>query len=617
MENIDRINQKTPKEIFYPERASSGFDELFEKLRALEEGKLETLKLSEYEKEELLKFENELGEKLDGIYDIKVNTRTFYTDYLLTDEGQCQFKEQTGISLANATRETIAELLLKNRDRIGKIDVSKIEGNSEKHAEKILFEALQERVNSYGQLDIDGITTPERVSFIANPQEAFEKISSLRKFKTRLKELNQQIGAAGAKTDLDLAKAKRKIIHGFGLRVNEMIADQYPYALKIKQIVQKIGFGNISEDERKLFESFKGLTKQDVNLERLDKFVYGESREVIDSSGRKKRISQEILNFADKIEAEFADNEIGKDKILHERGLDPRKIFKKNIPPEVFTKIAESVVAHYGELSSYPPSDYSTDRAGPAPDGKWQVIAHPKFKAMSVNFKQHVIKSDMNPKSIFDTITTLCGHEIEGHFVQNLNKKLASTRLLKKAGSDRKEIFSEAAAMMVENEVAQQVFGLRSLPWVHYVRAMQRKLEGGNYLDSLKAFFESGAKISKRKKEAGLLENDQYDNEIKEMLGLAINQTKRLFRGADSLSQSSQQLRSSKDTVYLEQLLLAEKLKKAGMEKYLFFSGGNINTLLSYAEMGLVNLQDIKQPKYFSTKVWEIVKHKYLLEKTA
>ena len=123
MENIDRINQKTPKEIFYPERASSGFDELFEKLRALEEGKLETLKLSEYEKEELLKFENELGEKLDGIYDIKVNTRTFYTDYLLTDEGQGQFKEQTGISLANATRETIAELLLKNRDRIGKIDV--------------------------------------------------------------------------------------------------------------------------------------------------------------------------------------------------------------------------------------------------------------------------------------------------------------------------------------------------------------------------------------------------------------------------------------------------------------------------------------------------------------
>ncbi len=616
LENPDKILRYNKPTTPYPERASSGFDETLEKLRALEEGKSEKLNLSEHQKEELLDFENELGEEMDRIFDIKVNTRTFFTDYLLTDEGRKRFEEITNVSLSDATMENIARIILQNRIEISKADVSKLsalEGDSEKYTEKTLLETLSERVDENGQLNIDGLSAPERVSLITNPQNALDKISSLRKYKSYLKKLDGKIDDADSKGAPDFTKAKKKIIEGFRLRVNEMIANQYSPGIKIKRVIQTLGFESVTEDERKLFENFDGFTKPDKNLERLDKFIYGESRE-LDTGGKKRRISEEILDFADKVESDFAENEIRKNDLLRKRGFDPEKVFAKNIPPEVFTKIAESVVAHYGELSSCPPSDYSTDRPGPASDGKWQVAAHPRFNVMSVNFKQHVIKSSIAPKSIFDIITTLCGHEIEGHFIQNLNKKLASTRLLRKAGSDRKEIYSEAAAMMVEDQVASQAFGLRSFPHAHYVRAMQRKLGGGDYLDSVKAFFESGSKISKRKRREELIDNKQYKEEIRDMLKLAVNRSKRLFRGTDSLSQSSSYLRNSKDTVYLEQLILADKLKAKNMEKYLFFSGGNISTLISYAEMGIINLQDIRQPDYFSVKVWDVVKRKYLLK---
>ena len=140
---------------------------------------------------------------------------------------------------------------------------------------------------------------------------------------------------------------------------------------------------------------------------------------------------------------------------------------------------------------------------------------------------------------------------------------------------------------------------------------MVKKLEGGNYAECLEAFYESTLKGPRLQRAIGSLSDEDFKKQTEKNLKLAINRTKRLFReGADFSSQEAS-LSNSKDTVYLEQVRLFQKLKGHGLEKYAFVLGADLNTLVFLMKSGFLNPSDIQQPKYQSLEIWKRMREEY------
>jgi hypothetical protein len=300
--------------------------------------------------------------------------------------------------------------------------------------------------------------------------------------------------------------------------------------------------------------------------------------------------------------------------LIRRKGLDPEKIKERNIDVNTFSRWAKELLEFYGEKSNVPVEEYDPKRNGPASDNKWQFIARDEYKSMAVNSKQKIIKCGVKNKSITETLGTLLGHEFT-HFIQAKNKSKIPLRMFSdKLGGFRSEVFAEGGAMAIENEVSGELFGYEAGAHPHYIRAMAKKLEGGTYLECIKVFYDSGLAIIKNKKEVKTIDEDDFIKEARDLLKLAINRTKRLFTSSDKFNQSGPYLTKSKDTVYAEQIIVMEKLRKSGLEKCAFVSGVNLDTLSTLIEIGLIDLDKIEKPNLdFIREIWEREKHRYQL----
>jgi hypothetical protein len=73
-------------------------------------------------------------------------------------------------------------------------------------------------------------------------------------------------------------------------------------------------------------------------------------------------------------------------------------------------------------------------------------------------------------------------------------------------------------------------------------------------------------------------------------------------------------LTSSKDTVYLEQTLLAQKLNEAGVSFALNIVGVSLDNIIRLMKLGLLNPQNmVKLDLNFSKGIWEHQKAEYTL----
>lgn len=612
------MNFETPtietKRSLYPERASSGLDETIEDLKKIDEGTMEKEELSEEEKKEILSYENklgeELGEELERIYEIKVLDSTIYLDYFLTDEGRDDFQKIMGFPVEGVSAEDLRVFFGKNRKALEGLE-SKIRssflGRASSYAEKKLQETLKSRILSDGTIDIENIPAPQRTYLVLNPVNALEKISGLRNFKKNLRIQEEELKS---QNDSKINSAERGILEIYRRRVNEIIAGFYGIAVSVAKLKEVLGENALSEEEKKLLENFAGLEKSDANYSRFDKFIHGAGNE-FSEEGAREQISEDIKHYADEIEKIGIDTELHKKEAVEEKGLNYELITGESVDDSRFSAIAEEILEHYGQKSASPSQDYNPDRVGSAPDNKWQFISRPEYKSMSVDSLQKVIKSGDKNKSISETIAVLGGHEIEGHFIQALNRKHIPLRLSAKIGTDRNVLFSEGGAMFSENQITQQAFGFQTVPHPHYIKAMIAKLEGGNYLDCIKAFFESATKLTKAKKEAGIISPEEEIGENETNLKLAVNRARRLFKGNVDLNEKTSVLTNSKDTVYLEQLLLMKKLKEHGLEKYAFVGGINLKTIILLNKIGLLDLNTMKKPDYYSLQIWNRIKEAY------
>lgn len=606
------------KKSLYPLRAFEYIDQAVDRIRRLETGEEDRVDLSDAEKESLLSFEGSLAADLEKTYKISINSTTLYLDYFATEKGRKSLWKKTGLELNSADPIWIKDFILSNSELLSRPNsATRVELADEALAYKdqFLLDEIRKTVGPEGTISIQNIPIPQRIGILVNPEKAKEKIEGLRNLKQLFKEKYGHIDKA-PDDSTSLKLAKREHLDIYRRRVNILIMDLFPYATLVEQKRQVVGDDKLSRAELEFLSFFDGLSDPEKNRSRLDKLIYGASTEYSED-GWKTQVPEALLPITEKIAELGEEAEMHKEENIKAKGLDPEKILGEKIDVETRANLGEKILGTYNLLSNETRNSYNPKRTGRPTDGKWLCVNLPGRKTFSVVEKKGVVLGPLErPYSVIDTFEVL-GHEIEGHVLQAENKQLVNLEYFKKFGKDsRAVILSEAGAMFVQGTISQEAFGCSTIPHPHYIRAMQKKLEGGNYLECVKAFYDSHLKILKKKRAEGRLSDQAFQKETEESLAIAVNRCERLFGVGADLSSRKNFLTHSKDTAYLEQYILTEKLREAGLEKLLFLGAGNLQDLAIILKYNLLDLNRIQIPLCQALEIWRREKSKYMLKST-
>lgn len=597
----------------YPERASENIDALLDSIRSLESGEKERIPLSEQEREKILQFENSLGNTLEKIFDITQQSAIFHIEYLLTEDGRKSFERTFGIPIEGQDFSSIKKFLIENRFAIASAKAnirSDFTGETRTYSDKKLLQSLSTTMDTEGFIDIHGAQNPESISLALTPEKSLEKIQKLREFKGQLKKFRERLPKDGS-LDEHEKRAVQGILDLYQRRVNEMITEQFSSAAVIREEGLIIGEESLSAEERAVLEFTGGLENPEKNRSRLDKFIHG-AESGYNDSGWREQISDSLDRLSKEIGDSYLASVLQRENDIRSKGLDGKKILEKTLPWEEFKAMGDQTLDAYGLLSDTPSEEYDSSRSGPAEDGRWQFICRDEYKSFSVDGKRKVMKTGKGAVSI-GTAIPLLAHEIEGHALQHENKSKIPLRLFRKVGGGRWQVFAECGAMQNQDIVSNKAFGFETVPHPHYIRAMKTRLEGGDYLECVRTFYESALQELHLKKKLGRVDDESFRNEAKEKLSLAINRTRWLFSSPSLLQSSTEFLTNSKDTVYIEQVKLYQKLKERKLEKYAYIGSANLNTIEFLLESGFLDPKAIQQPKFHSLEIWNEVKEKYLL----
>jgi len=608
--NVAPVETKERK--IYPERGLFSIDESIERLRKIKNGEIKPIALEQHERQEILFVENELGAELEEIFRLKTKIATFHPEYLLTKEGGELFASSMEIAIEGEDENQIAQFIYRNRELIGSssgVKLKEVEAKSKKYTEDKLIEGLSVTMSEFGEINIGSELVSQPINVVLNPEVTLKKIEKLREFKFKLKEIARS-------NELDDKSTEYKtvfedVLDQYRQRVNELIIAQFGHAVKIKLLAERIGQENLSVDENKLITQFSGLEKFVSIYSRFDKFEFGIDGGV-NGDGNYKQVAERMRQYVEEMEKKYIENERSKRKKAAEKGLDLSKINEEDIPKEIFSKYAEEFLDFYGQKSSQPSEQFDPNREGTAPDGKWQFAPSFKYSSMDVDFKQRVIKAPAKNRSLVGLVPVLLGHEFT-HVKQGINQEKIALRLFNEVCGNRRLILAEGAAMAVQNQISEELFGFSELPKPYYIKAMLKKIAGGNFLDCVEEYYSSSLNVYLETSES--FEKDKLKKKAKALLGVAVRSCKRLFKPGEELNSKIAALSKSKDTVYMEQYMVMEKLREAGLEKFAMVRGINLDSLFILLKDGFIREDDIEDPDLdFVRDKWEELKPGYVLE---
>jgi len=590
-----------------------------EKVRNLKdiiEGHSDTWEVSEVERSEMLATEHELGTRLETVFNITPTSVAFNCNYLLTEAGMADFTTVTGISIPETvqTNNELKTFLYSQTEELLAVDQKELKplaGRSSSYHETQVLESLAASMDGTGAITTEHIPSSDSISFRLSPELDGQKTKQLRELKTEIKQ--RRAGLQSSEKPEDYQAMLDGIYSLYQRRINELIADRASAFVSLRRKAEFGGEDSLTAAETQALNQDFGSANIETTLARYDKFITGASPDST-PEGWKKQVSTELTELADQQEIAFIDNLLHQREAIAKKGLSQEKIFSLDIPVEEVRKCAEETLAHYGILSEVPVEEYSPKRPGPAADNKWQIIIKDSYKSMSVNGKQKVIKIPNKPQSAERLLGVSLAHEIEGHGLQHTNRANIPLKLFETVGSDRSGIFAEAGAISNEDHLKHIAFGYRKVTHPHYIRAMTKKLEGGDYNDCLNAYYESAIKGYRLLLEQDTIDESTFRSECLKQLEEAINRTGRLFRGGASKEAESGHIAESKATVYLEQTKLATELKAQELDKALNLTGVNLDALEFLLRAKLIDLESLKTPDFYSLTLWERMKDKYSAE---
>lgn len=621
MEQPDRIAESSQliagrKNELYPKRVLDRAEKVASELSLLESGEVPIIELAAEDREEILRIEDGLGEKMENIFQITPPSVTFAPEYLLTSEGKQDFEETTGLTIPPdcTTAESIRSFIFLSREKIATLPVKNrdaLANRSVKKAEESLIAALQQTLGEDGLPDFSNIPFPEKIILSLDPAESVKKVKRLLDFKKELKEIEKSIGGESGGRYFVLSG----ILRLYRKKINAMLVSLKVACFSLQKASAGIDSDFLFPEESFLLAAAVGTREPEKKLSRYDRFIHGTDKSKDGESKNEQQISISIRSYADEIERAFLENQLARTAALQKKGLDESFLSQENITPEQLKGFGDRVLAQYEILSDSPSEEYSSSDTGPAKDGKWRFVLSDQYRTFAVDGKRKVIKGPRKNFTVLQAIGTALAHEIEGHVLQHENRSQVELRLFKKTGSSRSDVLAECGAMHNEALVSREIIGTGSEGHPHYLRAMAKKLEGGNYFDCVRVFQESALKGDRIRLSLGEISPEEFQARAKKSIALATNRAKRLFHGAADFSSNQPFLTKSKDTAYAEQIKVYQEFKRRGLEKYVYMSGADIDDIPFLIQSGLMKSDAIKQPLFYSLKIWEELKKVFALDK--
>jgi hypothetical protein len=581
------VNSET-KPTLYPERPSYSAQILLYEIAQYESGEREKEILSEEEKQNLIELETPFVDKLAEYYKLATGKKILYPEYFDTPEGQATLKaipEFASLDGDIDIRENIP-ILRTLKPSIIKDLVDK----SSRWNTDTMVETLFQQIDSdTGELDVQGIENPEKLTYIQYPDNLTAKIEGLEAIRQELKQKRSELYLEETS---DTTQSRKALIHAKIFRVQALI----------KRI-------NVLIAEAKEEETFVRSEESHIHHKppyKLDKFIYGVTT-LNPKTGNYNQVDNHLLEEADKLAELNTSINQEKAQILLEKDLDQEKLEEKNITPEMVKEYLDQILASYDLLSIHPADAEQVAKNIKPPDNKWRCYIRPGKDSLQIESKSKTLLIPPINIDVQTLITKTATHEII-HILQRENTAQIGLPLYthsSQIAGDRAELFQEGGAMYYQDQISQELFGYESLPQPHYLRAMATKQSGGTYIDCVKTYYES---ILSSETETITPEKQ------KKFLALALDRTKRLFKNS-SFNNTDKQISNTKDTVYLEQKAVVEEIQQyPQLRNLILVTGINLETAREMIQFGLLDLRNLKMPNNSAQELWEKLRPNYTLD---
>lgn len=499
-------------------------------------------------------------------------------DYFLTESGEDLLKTFIQTEQQIETKEDVARLLATNTSALKIKQWEQLIDASSNWAEAELRRQLAAVVSG----ETIAESEPEYMSFVKNPIKLAEKAQASRSLKAYYKAVKKDL--LSQDTQDPVVQIQLTLVDTARQRLNLLITDEYRQAM-ILQNQSMYGEGeNLQKQLEELDKYLPAMQKEprieEVNvfrdkaarfLSRIDRFVNGVAM------GDKKYtpITEDLLA----IQAEQRKSNIRVSLDVSGEGTmgDIQKETLSNtfVDSQELKTMTEYVLRQYGLLSDI--VDYDSERKGWAKDNKWQVVIDENVSSLSVNGTKGIVKIPANYYRQINSINPagplqLLDHEIT-HVIQHQNALRVGLQTFDNVAVPRTSLWAEAGGIYQEQIAKDKLFGLQAdSPAMHYLAALQVRLEGGTILDSAKAFYEDSIRRNP---------DVNHDDAIK----LAVNRTLRLFRKGGEITLGSGYWSNSAPLDYAEQSVLIEQLPE-DKKDWLLIGRSNIGLLAQLHRLG-------------------------------
>jgi hypothetical protein len=251
--------------------------------------------------------------------------------------------------------------------------------------------------------------------------------------------------------------------------------------------------------------------------------------------------------------------------------------------------ILEKILKSYNLLSET--THFDKSRENRAEDGLWQVVISANVQSLKIISRLRII---LIPKGYSRTLDQLkptgtlplIDHEIT-HVLQHENISKLNIEVLKCSDGNARTWF-ETGATGEENLSYETYFGINRGNNLHYLRAMQKQLDGGNISECTRVFLNSLLRSA---------ETVDQDTAIE----TAVDRTLRLFKNGMQWSPGSGYLTNTQPLEYAELQILRRTLPTN--LHWLFFVGANFQTLAELYRVGWLKKEDVFVPEKMPSSI--------------